>query len=50
MTSDPFYKQGLISILSWISKHMLSYMWDEIIYTFPNVNGAMYVFIYPYWG
>ena len=50
---------------AWISNHTLSKVWDEIIYPFPNFNGAtgevwemisysiqhfiMEIITYPYW-
>ena len=39
-TSSPFYYHGLYLISSWIRHHMLSNVWDEIIYPFPNVIGC----------
>ena len=36
----PFYKHLLTIIPAWISNHMPSKVWDEIIYPFPNFNGA----------
>ena len=35
-----FYKHGLTLIPSWISNLFHYKMWDEIIYPFPNFNGA----------
>ena len=34
----PFYQHGLTLIASLISKQMLSKMWGEIDYPFPNFN------------
>ena len=39
-SSGPFYSHGLTLIPAWISNHMPSKMWDEIIYPFLNFNGA----------
>ena len=39
-TRDPFYKHGLTLIPAWISNHMPSKVWEEIIYPFPNFNGC----------
>ena len=36
----PFYSCGLTLIPSWISNHISGKVWDEIIYSFPNFNGA----------
>ena len=36
--SSPFYKHGLTLIPAWISDHILSKVWDEIIYPFSNFN------------
>ena len=33
-----FYHHGLTLIPEWISNHMLSEIWDEIAYLFPNLN------------
>ena len=38
--SSPFYKHGLTLIPAWISDHILSKVWDEIIYSFSNFNGC----------
>ena len=35
-----FYLHGLILILAWISNYIHYNAWDEIIYSFPNFNGA----------
>ena len=35
---------GLILILTWISNHMPSHVWDEITYPFPNFNGCTFEF------
>ena len=35
-----FYLFGLILTPAWISNHMTGKVWDEIIYTFPNINGC----------
>ena len=34
-TYEPFY-----SILAWMSNHIQYEVWNEIIHTFPNFNGA----------
>ena len=34
----PLYWHGLTLILAWISNHMPSNMWDEIVYLFLNFN------------
>ena len=34
----PLFQQGLTVIRAWIRYHMLSKMWDEVIYPFPNIN------------
>ena len=36
----PFHWRGLTLIPAWISNHMLSKMWYEITYPFPNLYGA----------
>ena len=37
-----FYKHGLTSIPAWLINHMLSKMWDEMTYPFPNFNGGRF--------
>ena len=39
-TWGPFYWHGLTLIPAWMSNHLPSKMWDEIIYPFPNFNGS----------
>ena len=34
----PPSQHGLTAIRAWIRYHMLSEVWDEIIYLFPNFN------------
>ena len=34
------YQHGLILITAWISNYIHYKVWDEIIYPFPNFNGA----------
>ena len=41
-----FYEYGLNSIRAGLSNHMPSKVWDEIIYPFPNFNGAVDEFTY----
>ena len=36
----PFNQHGLTLIPAWLSNHMPSKVWDEIIYPFQNFNGA----------
>ena len=36
----PFYWYGLTSSPAWISNHIPSEVWEEIIYPFRNVNGC----------
>ena len=36
-----FYWHGLTLIPAWISNHMPSKVWEEIIYPFPNFNGCI---------
>ena len=40
VTWVPFYWYGLTLISVWISNHMPSKVWDEIIHPFPDLNGA----------
>ena len=37
---SPIYWHRLSSIPGWISTHMISKVWDEIIYPIPNFNGC----------
>ena len=36
----PFYEHGLSVIPACISNHIPSILWDEITYSFPNLNGC----------
>ena len=54
VTWGTFIQHGLILIPTWISNHMQSKVWDEIIYPFLNFNGfiphlLMDVTTYPCW-
>ena len=39
-TRGPFYWRDLTLILTWISNDIYYYVWDEITYLLPNVNGS----------
>ena len=43
VSQDPFCQDGLTLIPSWISNHMASKVWGEIIHTFPSINGCTVV-------
>ena len=42
----PFYLHGLTKISVWLSKHMSSKVWGEIVYLFPNFNGMLFKHLY----
>ena len=39
-TWGPIYQYGLTLILEWMSNHMASKVWDDIVNPFPNSNGC----------
>ena len=39
-TRGPFYWRDLTLIPTWISNDIYYYVWDEITYLLPNVNGS----------
>ena len=43
ISQGPFHEHGLPLISVWISNHMSSEMWDEIIYPFPSFKGCTLV-------
>ena len=38
-----FYKHGLTLIPVWIGDYIYNEVWDEIIYPFPNFDGAIII-------
>ena len=40
VSRDPFYLDGITLVPTWMNNYIQFKMCDELIYPFPNVNGA----------